>query len=301
MVAKKDQHFVPRSYLAAWCDPETPKDREPYVHLFLRDGSGHRRKAPRNIFAMPDLYTGLGAAGERDLTVEDAFSILEGRFVAVRRRLLEGEDLADEDVSVLFTFAGAMMARTPPRIAHVRQFWERVQTVASSVRVVPGAKPLPTLGRTAGRGMRLADLAEVVRNPMGTWFPEAVKAHVDGLVQFYGVTILFNETGTPFVTSDNPAVQFDTHHDRRKMLFRGGLASPAVEVTLPASPTLALVFRHGPRPLHGYRFADAEDVFDINMRTILFASERFVVDRADAGFVATITEAVRRGPRASGS
>ena len=47
------QHFVPQSYLRAWCDPETPDGQEPYVWRFAKDGTDARRKAPENIFHRP--------------------------------------------------------------------------------------------------------------------------------------------------------------------------------------------------------------------------------------------------------
>ena len=34
----KKQHWVPESYLTAWCDPGTPADQEPYVWRFSKDG-----------------------------------------------------------------------------------------------------------------------------------------------------------------------------------------------------------------------------------------------------------------------
>lgn len=296
MTAKKNQHYVPKSYLAAWCDPEIPEGHEPYVHLFLRDGSGHKQKSPHNIFAMTDLYTSFGIDGNRDLTVEDAFSTLEGKFVSVRNGLLDGNDLTADDLSVLFTFTGAMMVRVPPQIEHMRRFWHRLYTIAADVRIVPGSKPLPIINPSSKQALSLADVTETVRNPMGTWFPEAVKAHVDGLLEYFTVTILLNETDTPFVTSDNPAVRFDTLHERRETIFRGGLSSPGMEVTLPASPRMALLFQHGSGYLLGYRYADANDVADINMRTIAFAEERFVTDRADPSFVQAVTELIRQKP-----
>jgi hypothetical protein len=50
----KSQHFIPRSYLAAWRDPETPEGQEPYVWRFSKDGSQSKNKAPQNIFTETD-------------------------------------------------------------------------------------------------------------------------------------------------------------------------------------------------------------------------------------------------------
>ena len=57
MTEHKWQHWIPRAYLSAWCDPDTPEDQEPYVWSFPRDGGAGRRRAPKNMFAETDMYT----------------------------------------------------------------------------------------------------------------------------------------------------------------------------------------------------------------------------------------------------
>src|SRR5262245_37854393 len=84
LVEHKRQHFVPQSYLKAWCDPTTPVGQEPYVWLFLKDGSEVRRKAPDNLFHETDLYTIRRDDGTRDLVLEHGLSQLESEFVSIR-------------------------------------------------------------------------------------------------------------------------------------------------------------------------------------------------------------------------
>lgn len=69
MVANKNQHGVPDSYLQAWTDPSRPPHYEPFVNLFNLQGSEHRRRSPKNVFNMPDLYT-IFSGEERDLSLE---------------------------------------------------------------------------------------------------------------------------------------------------------------------------------------------------------------------------------------
>jgi hypothetical protein len=83
------QHWVPRSYLEAWCDPETPDDHDPYVWRFGKDDREDRRKAPHNIFAETDFYTIRMPEGGKDLTLERGLSTLESEFV---------KKLADEPI-----------------------------------------------------------------------------------------------------------------------------------------------------------------------------------------------------------
>ncbi|MBO2970436.1 DUF4238 domain-containing protein, partial [Burkholderia pseudomallei] len=51
----KKQHYVPASYLKAWCDPDCPATHEPYVWVFERDGTSRHRRAPHKLFTETDM------------------------------------------------------------------------------------------------------------------------------------------------------------------------------------------------------------------------------------------------------
>ena len=76
----KRQHWIPRSYLNAWCDPATPKEHQPYVWRFEKDGTSRARKSPKNIFHATDLYTIHLSDGTRELSIEHGLSELESEF-----------------------------------------------------------------------------------------------------------------------------------------------------------------------------------------------------------------------------
>ena len=84
----KRQHFVPQSYLKAWCDPGTPAWQEPYVWLYEKEGDGVRRKSPAKVFVETDFYTIKVDDVERDLRLEHGLSQLEARFAALRQNKL---------------------------------------------------------------------------------------------------------------------------------------------------------------------------------------------------------------------
>ena len=118
------QHFVPRAYLKAWCDPNTPAGQEPYVWRFNKDGSDPRRKAPDNLFHGTDLYTIHIPGGERDLVLEHLLSGLESAYVAIRdTKLAHLERLTSADRLVLCAFIAAAEARTPARRDHFAGEW----------------------------------------------------------------------------------------------------------------------------------------------------------------------------------
>ena len=71
----KKQHWVPRSYLAAWRDPVIGEGIEPYVWVFPKESGEGRKKAPKNIFHESDMYTIQRADGVRDLWLEHCVCI----------------------------------------------------------------------------------------------------------------------------------------------------------------------------------------------------------------------------------
>jgi hypothetical protein len=77
----KRQHYVPESYLQAWCDSACPPNQTPYAWFFKRDERIGFKKAPSNMFHESEFYTLKGIDGSRDLRLEKGLSSLEGLFV----------------------------------------------------------------------------------------------------------------------------------------------------------------------------------------------------------------------------
>lgn len=80
MTEHKRQHYIPSSYLKAWCDPSTPSGQTPYVWRFSKDGNQNNKEVPQKIFYETDMYTIYTQDGERDLTLEYNLSRVEGEF-----------------------------------------------------------------------------------------------------------------------------------------------------------------------------------------------------------------------------
>jgi Protein of unknown function (DUF4238) len=84
----KTQHWIPRSYLRAWADPNGPAAHKSYVHVFSKDGSTSRKKAPENLFTETELYTIRLPDGGRDLRLEHGLCGFEASFSEMRRDYL---------------------------------------------------------------------------------------------------------------------------------------------------------------------------------------------------------------------
>lgn len=122
----KRQHYIPSSYLQAWCDPQTPRGHKPYVWLFSRDGKDVRKKAPEKVLHEKDLYTVYASDGQRDLTLEYNLSRLEREFSKLRNNKLSKRlPLTAEEHLVLCMFVAAMYGRTKAYGEHWSKQWKR--------------------------------------------------------------------------------------------------------------------------------------------------------------------------------
>src|SRR5262249_50186635 len=125
-VKHKRQHFIPRCYLKAWCDPTAPPSVEPYVWVFSKDGGSKKRKAPDNILHETDMYTIVRADGSRDLVLERGLQQLESDFATIRRKTLENKRPLDPvDRIKLCAFIAAMHCRTKSYREFQREQWKK--------------------------------------------------------------------------------------------------------------------------------------------------------------------------------
>src|SRR5258706_7959945 len=97
MAEKSRQHIVPRSYLRAWADANTPPGQEPYVWVFPAKGGAGRKKAPVNLFLRRDFYTRTTLRGARDVAVENELAEIEEAFVTIRDQVLAKHLYTDGD------------------------------------------------------------------------------------------------------------------------------------------------------------------------------------------------------------
>lgn len=130
----KKQHFVPATYLKAWCDSNAPSDYKPYVWIYPKNGGEAKSKPPEKIFWETDFYTVKKINGERDLVLEHGLAQLESQFANLRdKKLNKRKSLTLQDKSVLCTFAAAMHARTKSRRDHLKGQWQQVLDMGNKI------------------------------------------------------------------------------------------------------------------------------------------------------------------------
>lgn len=282
MSGHKKQHFVPKCYLRAWCDPSTPAGRTPYVWIFDKDGSHPRKKAPINLFFENDMYTVLDDNGNRHLGLEHALGQLENDFVSIRRGKLERHlTLEPNERMALCFFVAAMHARTKVNREHVRHTWaqsleqmrklrQRAETATEELRT---AASISTASGSTKRGFTYEDVKRMVEKPLQTTLP--VQVSVAGpLLYELDFAIVTTNDAIGFITSDNPCVWWDNNAYKRSPFYRSpALMYDTIEITMPVSPKQCILLNR--QGLKGYLPTDQPDI--INRRTRFFADEQFVV------------------------
>jgi hypothetical protein len=285
----KKQHFVPRSYLKAWHDETVPMGPKhtPYVWCFDRDGSNPRKKSPANLFTETDIYTLHRKDGSRDLRFEHGFSGVEQKFAELRVHFLNGRQWPKlEGVAYLLAFAAIARFRTPAFRDHHRRQWggiyDRMKAMETAFNAATPEKKkamasMPHIG-VQGRGMDMAQVAQLRDYPIQTAAPVMLKALLEGYSKM-GVAILCTDDPVGFVTSDHPCVWADpAAHERPFMLQGVGLEWPTVEVTMPISPSQCLLLTHTDK-YQGFVDISDEALAYLNRRHIWECNETFVARR----------------------
>lgn len=274
------QHYVPQSYLKAWCDPETPSGQTPYVWRFEKEKRVGVRKSPEKIFYERDMYTICAPDGGRDLRMEHGLSSLESEFARVRETVLvERQPITDENRFVLCAFTAAMHARTVASRDHWSSQWQQVVDMGDRMqesleRNPEAVPPLHMPGRYEDGGFTHEDVRKLAKEPLQHMLWPMIDGESKGLY-LLKLAVFEAEPGSAFITSDAPCVWFDPEAFKRPPMFQSpGLAYPTLEVTLPISPREALFFSH--QDILGYRRLPSKIVHELNRRTRFRANQHFI-------------------------
>lgn len=293
---KKKQHFVPASYLKAWCDKTTPSNQEPYVWVFPKSGGEAKRKSPEKIFRETDFYTIKQIDGERDLILENGLSQLESQFSLLRqKKLSQRKPLNFQDRSVLCSFVAAMSERTKSRREFIREQWQRVLDLGNEIaekmenatpeqrkQMSSVLRPLPN----SGPSMSMNDVKNIVDNPMQSFLVMGIATIAPALFNMH-FGILDTVDSPAFISSDNPCIWFDPDlFIKPKPFGAGGLISPSIEISFPLSPNQYIIF--GRKLLLDGRYVPVKPddplVHAINIRTWEYSDESFVADQKYESF-----------------
>lgn len=282
----KKQHWIPQSYLKAWCDPNASESHDPYVWCFSKDGKVGKKKAPKNIFFEKEFYTIHLDDGVRDLAIEHGLAGLEDAFVSIRNnRLAKLATPSAEEHSLLRGMIAAMRSRTRAHLLHMQRQWRSVLDRCDTMNEEMLAKsPEERMSFATSVGpvesdssLTLDQVRELAEGPIGPMVAAEVQTQLPILAQMH-MAVLCTDDPLGFITSDMPCVWVDPEaHKRPFPLNATGLGWKTIEVSLPVSPRQLMLLSW--QPLEGYIDVPSEQVDEFNRRARFTCDEQFIVCR----------------------
>jgi len=273
MQQTKRHHYVPKAYLKAFCNDQGKL----YVY---------RKTAPiKPLLQAPDAtqfrkyyYSQPVPDGSQDNnTLEAAFSPIETHWPETVAKLLARGDVNDR-LENIFQFIALQRVRVPAS----RDMAESMlaQTVKDTMKsmLASGKMPPPPQG--------LEDLPNRVQVSIDPHMSiHAMVSMLSGMGKLFsliGLAAVHNNTGVPFITSDNPVLWFDPSlpfdEQRPYTLQPGG----PVFLVFPVSPKLAIIGSTQYKELfrtHGLQHSDVPDegmIYAINSQVCRFAYEAVI-------------------------
>ncbi len=296
-----DQHFLPRSYLKCFVDPESEDSREPYVWIRKIGDGRWRKRAPKKVATKPDYYSIILADGTVNHDLEHWFSQLEDAYIRVlRESIMPQKPLSNEDRALVALYVTMFMQRLPTTHAEVQsdlkeQTESYVTTevkrlasnpsqwaqIRSELRRIDG-KPVPA---TLSVREYLEEQTAVYHSrPLAIRM--AVAAGVDGANTLAGMgwTIIHSVSPDFFITSDSPVRKISaafeegrTHDPQRDLI-----------VSFPFTRTIALWATSGHSTTRVRPDAPAHLVMGVNQRTAMEAKSLLVAPKPEFPGVETI-------------
>lgn len=256
---KKDNHFVPRSYLKRWAG----KDGRVCLYRLLVSSPSvpvWKRASTRGLAFHEHLYTTIAGGSESDDLERWLDQEFEGPAEEPIQRVIEGRRLSPGDWTKLVRFLAAQDARTPARFEesyarHDRDLPGMIESsLASALRrraelldrgetlptVPPGAEqsgvPFRVTVRPNADGEGGQIVGEVL-NGRALWIMgirRALTVPIKVLLQ-QRWTILRPPPGKQLVTSDNPVLRL-SYRGPADYDLKGGWGVPGTDIMLPLGP-----------------------------------------------------------------
>lgn len=286
-MSHKKQHYIPKCYLKAWCDPNTPPSQDPYVWQFTQDGNKSSKKAPHNIFHEKDMYTIKKADGSRDLTLEHGLAGLEDAFTKIRNeKIIHRKPLVPEEHVLLCAFMAALDSRTKSQRDHLKQQWE--QPLKMMERMIEWGKTatieekkkmssMSTLSSNKGKSLNYEQVKYLTRQPLQKMMFPMIQS-LTPLLCGLDIATLEASSKPGFITSDSPCVWFDPEGYKRPPLYQGpALMYPTIEITFPVTPNMMIFLNR--QGIKGYITIDERLTEEMNRRTRFDSHEYFIVNQ----------------------
>lgn len=199
-MSPKKHHYVPETYLKGFSDAAG------FLHVGRKDAPDRLIPLkPDNVGFKKYYYSQYDDAGVRDDRMEELFGQIENGWSALRSKIANWQKLSPKDCEELWLFIGAQRARVPA----ARDMMESLlahRSKADLMKLVGSNQIPPPPKELEGRLNELVVSIDPRKSIEG--MPHLLRA-VTKTFGKIGLRIFHNETGVPFLTSDNPVCIFD--------------------------------------------------------------------------------------------
>ncbi len=257
MPSKKRQHYVPKFYLRNFSIGGVGSA----IGLYNVRSELYRPEAKLKTQAYRNYFYG------KDKEIEDALHIMETEAGAAIGRTIKKEEPPDrytKDHLALLLFTIFQRERT---LSAAREKNELLGKIVNELYALEkGLNPDSILARLA------------YKEPARVSLSIAAKLHF--IVWDLAYKLVVNETETPFITSDNPVVLFNQFlEERKKYGSNTGYAAKGLQIFLPISPRIAILFydenvyKIGSKKKKSIRVFSEDDINAINSLQLHNAEE----------------------------
>jgi hypothetical protein len=268
---KRDNHYVPHSYLKRWadCDEKVWSYRLLVPHQCAGVWKPH---SPKSLGYHKHLYTRVIASGESD-DIERWFdTVFESPAGKPLQKAVFEQSLTSDDWKCLIRLLAAQDVRTPARLIERLGDWHRTmedtvnETLAESVNELQTAKragiiltapdlpaeyahfPLRTSIQTDPKhDGRLLRVDVTVGRSLWLWNLTHLLTKTLNVLLRHRWTILKSPPGIEWLTSDAPVVRLN-YRDEKNYDLKGGWGSAGTEIFMPLSPIHLMYTRIGSKP-----------------------------------------------------
>jgi hypothetical protein len=273
MQQTKRHHFVPRTYLRAFCDQNGK------LRVYRKDGPVEPLyQAPeatqfRNYYYSQPVPGG----GQDNNTLEGFFSKIESDWPETVAKL-HARGAVNDRLANIFEFIALQRVRVPASRDAVEASLAQMVKDSMKFMLDVGSLPAPPLGLED-----LPDRVKVSIDPHRSLHAMVTMLEgVAAILRLVGWVAAHNNTGRSFITSDNPVLWFDPSvplDEQRPYTIQ---PNGPISVVFPVSPKLALIGSNDYQQFfrkHGLQHVDVPDeeyVFSINQQICRFAYESVI-------------------------
>lgn len=254
MAENKNQHYVPQFYLRNFSSDD--KNIAAY-HLGQERSLG---KVPIKDQCSKDYFY-------LSLDVEKQLGAIEANTSEIISKILAGKytELSKGELLSIRAFIMLQNSRTKHSADLIRNTASKMKALLLSM------KPTEELKK------QISEIDETMRGSvdlMMAIFPEMFLQSLD-----LSMKLLINQTDRPFITSDDPIIEYDQYLERVCDSLGYGIGSKGIEIFLPISSKMMLIlydskiYKIGTRKSSQVLITQMNDVDQLNLLTVLYSDK----------------------------